>query len=1140
MSFASRCSAEFRRQVRERGEEFFREGRVRLEPVVGATLRAEVDGSSGNYDVSINWQEADEGFIDAFCTCPAFDDYGPCKHLWATILAADAAGIGPREGSGSLSVLEISPEEWYDEHDEYGDSGDLDDEDSDDTEEASDWPVISFRQHSPAGAKPSGVKGGPGSEPANWRSQLAGVFHAERSLDSGRASLPVLDKSREVWFVLEIGETLRSGALAIHFFQRERKKNGEFGKLKSLNTRADMLDQITSADDRELLRLLLTNDREPEENYRPYGGRYSHYGYYGYAPKTSEVSLSPEAHDTLLPKLCGTGRFVWVTDVSVQDVEEDGRALAWEGDPPWRFQLSITPDDPGQQWRLEGHLVRTEDEAPVPLSSPVLLLASGLVVFEHRLARLEARGIFAWIAAFRRNPAICVPYKDRWELLDRLWQMPSPPQAILPDNLRCEESRIVPQGRLSICSPDRYGRRQLMADVAFQYDHQKIAAKDCRAVLVDAEHERVLVRDRDHESRLLAMLAELGTRVSADGQHDVSIPDNRFSQLVATLVEAGWIVEAEGRKIRKAGQWRMSVTSGIDWFDLEGTCDFDGEAVQLPVLLEALRRGEDYVLLGDGSRGLLPQEWLAKFGPLAEMGSVEEERVRFRPSQAMLLDALLAAHQQVSVDRQFEHLRRKLRSFDGVSPRNEPRGFRGELRNYQKEGLGLLDFLRDFRLGGCLADDMGLGKTVQVLAQLQARRLRSKNGDGSRAPSLAVVPRSLVFNWIEEAGRFTPNLRVLDYTGTLRAGALEQLGQYDLVVTTYGTLCRDIGKFKDIPFDYVILDEAQAIKNAQSQRAKACRLLRAEHRLAATGTPVENHLGELWSLFEFLNPGMLGRSTAFQDLSKRLTGQGEGLSLLRRALAPFILRRTKGQVLRDLPEKTEQTLYCELSGSQRKHYNQLRDYYRASLTERIQKSGMAKAKIHVLEALLRLRQAACHPGLVDKERLGESSVKLDTLIEQLTEVIDEGHKALVFSQFTSFLAVVRRRLDEAKITYEYLDGRTRDRKQRVDRFQSDAACPVFLISLKAGGHGLNLTAADYVFLLDPWWNPAVEAQAVDRTHRIGQTRNVFAYRIIARDTVEEKVLELQKTKRDMAKAVISADGNVLRQLTADDLQMLLS
>jgi SNF2 family DNA or RNA helicase len=631
-------------------------------------------------------------------------------------------------------------------------------------------------------------------------------------------------------------------------------------------------------------------------------------------------------------------------------------------------------------------------------------------------------------------------------------------------------------------------------------------------------------------------------------KYSLWIPSQKLPEAVEALVAEGWIVEAQGYHVRRAGEWKMNVTSGVDWFDLQGTLNFEGVEVQLPEILEALRLGQNYVRLKDGSRGMLPKQCLSRFATMADLGTAEGEVIRFRSSQALLLDALLTAQEQVTVDAPFASLRAKLKSFNGIAAVDEPKGFQGELRPYQKTGLGWLNFLQEFRINGCLADDMGLGKTVQVLAMLEQRRVQSCEGNGTgngeakvgHTPSLAVVPRSLVFNWIEEAKRFTPKLRVLDYTGLQRGDLARQIDKYDLVITTYGTMQRDIVKLRNLRFDYAILDESQAIKNAHSQRAKASRLLIANHRLAMTGTPVENHLGELWSLLEFLNPGMLGTASVFQDISKKVTDDTEGLGLLRRALGPFILRRTKQQVLTELPPKTEQTLHCDLEGPQRKRYDELRTYYRAVLSERIAKTGMAKAKIHVLEALLRLRQAAIHPGLIDKESVDESSAKLDVLMEQLKEIIDEGHKALVFSQFTSFLAIVRNRLDREKIVYEYLDGRTRQRQERVERFQSDPACPLFLISLKAGGHGLNLTAADYVFILDPWWNPAVEAQAIDRAHRIGQERHVFAYRLIARDTVEEKIVELQQSKRDLAEAIISADGNVLSRLTSEDLELLLS
>jgi len=404
---------------------------------------------------------------------------------------------------------------------------------------------------------------------------------------------------------------------------------------------------------------------------------------------------------------------------------------------------------------------------------------------------------------------------------------------------------------------------------------------------------------------------------------------------------------------------------------------------------------------------------------------------------------------------------------------------------------------------------------------------------------VAVVPRSLVFNWIAEAKRFAPELRVLDYTGPQRTEA--SIADQDLVLTTYGTLRRDAARLSDEEFDYVILDEAQAVKNAATASSKAVRLLRGRHKLALSGTPVENHIGELWSLFEFLNPGLLGTSSAFRKASV-IQGRdgGEDLALVSRALKPLILRRTKDQVAPELPSRTEQTIYCELDEPQRHAYDQLRTFYRTSLLTRVEQDGLAKSKIHVLEALLRLRQAASHIGLVDKRKTDAPSAKFDVLVPQLLEVIDEGHKALVFSQFTELLGLLRQRLDAAGVTYEYLDGKTRDRGERVERFSTDPACKVFLISLKAGGLGLNLTAAEYVFLLDPWWNPAAEAQAIDRAHRIGQSRHVFAYRLIARDTVEEKVAELQASKRELADAILSADPALIRNLRTEDLELLLS
>ncbi|MFM7925039.1 MAG: DEAD/DEAH box helicase, partial [Planctomycetaceae bacterium] len=550
-----------------------------------------------------------------------------------------------------------------------------------------------------------------------------------------------------------------------------------------------------------------------------------------------------------------------------------------------------------------------------------------------------------------------------------------------------------------------------------------------------------------------------------------------------------------------------------------------------------LERGDSTVRLDDGSLGILPEEWLEQIGMISGLGTTTEDGLRFSTSQAALLDALLASQESVEIDAGFERMRERFRNFSGLEQVEVPATFVGELRGYQREGLSWLKFLGDFNFGGCLADDMGLGKTVQFLAML-LRRLEDVK---TPPPSLVVVPRSLMFNWSSECARFAPGLRVMEYTGLERANSRADFSRHHLILTTYGTIRRDIAVLKDIDFDYVVLDEAQTIKNPSSQIARASRLLKANFRLALSGTPIENNAGDLWSILEFLNPGMLGRSTAFRTHISDPDSR-ESREMVAKGLRPFILRRTKKQVAAELPDRLEETIVCDMEPEQRRLYDELRLHYRNSLLGMVQEQGIAKSRMHVLEALLRLRQAACHPALLKRGDESEPYAKLDVLVPHLQELISEGHKALVFSQFTSMLSILREHLDRQGIVYEYLDGKTRDRKARVEHFQDDPACPVFLISLKAGGLGLNLTAADYVFLLDPWWNPAVEAQAIDRAHRVGQTRTVFAYRLICRDTVEEKIAELQKRKRELADAILAGDdsSNVLKDLSVEDLELLFS
>ncbi|MBP5300590.1 MAG: AAA family ATPase, partial [Victivallales bacterium] len=490
-------------------------------------------------------------------------------------------------------------------------------------------------------------------------------------------------------------------------------------------------------------------------------------------------------------------------------------------------------------------------------------------------------------------------------------------------------------------------------------------------------------------------------------------------------------------------------------------------------------------------------------------------------TQAALLEALLADQLQ-DLDGRYHETLRRLSAQPPATPEKAPPGFQATLRPYQEAGLGWLRALQRQRLGGILADDMGLGKTIQVLALLYSTYSTiyvHATQTLPHRPSLVVMPSSLLFNWNAEAARFAPALRTGQFYGAGRTATPEWFAKFDVVFTTYGTLRQDFAELVRIPFLYVVLDESQAIKNADSATARAARALKAEHRLAMTGTPIENHLAELFSQLAFLNPGLFSEKfvAALGRESALLASGSDTARRLRRYTAPFILRRRKEQVASDLPAKTEQVIFCELDAPQRYYYDELRDFYRQEFSG----ESAANAQANMLGALLRLRQAACHAGLINPSCTAVPSAKIALLHEHLEGLLESGHKVLVFSQFTHLLKLVEQDLTASNWKYCYLDGQTKDRGEQVRQFQTDDSIGIFLISLKAGGVGLNLTAADYVYILDPWWNPAAEAQAIDRAYRIGQQRPVFAYRLIARDTVEEKVLEMQNRKKAIANAVLA-------------------
>lgn len=612
---------------------------------------------------------------------------------------------------------------------------------------------------------------------------------------------------------------------------------------------------------------------------------------------------------------------------------------------------------------------------------------------------------------------------------------------------------------------------------------------------------------------------------------------------IPRLAEAGFEIYGEeklktARVNRNSPTLSLNISSGIDWFDIEAVITFGDVETTLKEVRRALRKKEQYVKLADGTIGEIPDEWIERYKHLFGLGEQTDDGMRLSNHHIALIDDLLDKVDQNQIDEEFRARRKRLLEFEGIEAQALPAGFTGELRPYQKAGYDWMHFLHEYQFGGCLADDMGLGKTIEALAFLLSLRTSSH----AQSADLIVLPRSLLVNWQREAARFAPSLRFYEYYGAARETGAAVFDQYDLVLTTYGTMMRDIETLREYKFHYVVLDESQAIKNPLAKTSKAARLLRSDHRLVLTGTPVENNTFELWSQFAFLNPGLLGSLEYFKrEFSNPIENRGDetAAQMLRALVYPFILRRTKAQVAPELPPRTERILYCDMEPAQKKLYAKTREYYRAMLLGIIEEQGMNDARMKVLEGLLRLRQISNHPRLTKEDFRGDSA-KFELLVETLETLRAEGHKALIFSQFVQMLKIVREELDVRKIPYAYLDGRTRKRQERVDIFQNDPEIPFFLISLKAGGVGLNLTAADYVIHIDPWWNPAVEMQASDRTHRIGQDKPVFVYKLITRDTVEEKILQLQEKKKKLVEQLITTESSFFKGLTADDVDVLFS
>ena len=899
---------------------------------------------------------------------------------------------------------------------------------------------------------------------------------------------------------------------------RTRKKDGQWAKAKPAVLALNDVARATEPD-RSILAALVGAPRSA----------YSYSAYYAEVPAEATFALGGNIPVDLVRAILQTGR-------AFLDTQSPMTApYRWDDGPVWQFEPVLTRAAAG--WRLDGRLVRPTGEI-LPIADTVVIDAQ--FVWTHTaLARADGRAFLPLIAEIRRQQALEILERDTPRLALLLAQLGVPP-ASLPAELRIQRlTDAVPLPCLRVTRPSP-ASQTLIAEVVFDYDGT-VLPHATTPTSYDSARQRLIVRRPELETTAVERALEAGVRRGWDGyqrRERLELTPRDLPRVVSALAGEGWRVEADGRLFRTPTGVRLSVSSGIDWFDLDAAVDFGEASAPLTDVIAAFNRRDRVVRLGDGSTGLLPEEWLRRYLPLAAAGEAIGDRVRFRQPQTALLDALLedaAAHATVDVDDAFGRAREEL------VPRGPDRA-RRPARRFHRHAARL---------------SAGRPRVAAVSSAVRLRRVsRGRHGAGQDdhgAGAARCAPRRAGSRGasLDRRDAAKPRAQLAERSGAVCAGAS----------------CRRL-----------------LVGRPRQRRRPARRRCPADHlRNAPPGRPeVEGHRGRL--RHPRRGPGHQERehrvresgaapqrassagtdrhadrepprravepvrvpesrhSRAIEPVWRAAAGttDPETISLLARGLRPFILRRTKQEVARELPARTEQTLLCELSKPERALYERLRQHYRASVLARVARDGVTGARMHILEALLRLRQAACHPALVEPAKSHPTSAKLEMLAGRVQEVLAEDHKALIFSQFTTLLGLVREELDRQGVTYAYLDGRTRDRARVVRQFQEDPNCRLFLISLKAGGVGLNLTAAEYVFLLDPWWNPAVEAQAIDRTHRIGQTREVFAYRIVADDTIESKILELQQSKRALADAVLGASAGGLKGLRREDLEMLLS
>lgn len=812
---------------------------------------------------------------------------------------------------------------------------------------------------------------------------------------------------------------------------------------------------------------------------------------------------------------------------------------------PVELQFSATKDDNFISIQMKA-LTRAE-EAP----SKVFLFKS-LFFFMDDVLHLPAKPDDVSVLDMFKKGELRFPARDKNDVVNS-FLIPLQQQYPLhcSQGLHFEVASPEPQTRVML---SEFSSQYLMVQPQFMYDDVLVDYDEDKEYFHEANDLLTVIRrnkalEKDAYEQLRTLHPKFKNQRNNRYYYmpfDEVMKDKWFLKMNQQLQDAGFPVYGLQQLQRfkyNTGKPRIEIEAraNIDWFDLKIKVFWGDQEVPLKDIRKAILHNQDSIVLKDGTLGMIPQEWFTQYGMLFKVGNENKGRLQVSKLHYSVLDDLQAEITDKKLQQEVADKKHRLLHYNEVVTQPPSNEMRASLRPYQLEGFRWMQCLDELGWGGCLADDMGLGKTLQTITFIQ--HLKEKYPGSTQ---LVVCPTSLIFNWEAEIQKFCPSLTYLLHYGQQRDFTDEQFKAADVVLTSYGVVRNDLEHLKSFTWNYIILDESQTIKNPDAQVTKAVYELQANNRLILSGTPVQNNTFDLFAQFHFVNPGLLGGKEFFKrefahPIDKN--GDKDKAARLRKLIYPFILRRTKEQVATDLPDKTEMILWCTMNVEQRAMYDEHKNYYRDALLKRIDEEGMSKAGFYVMEGLLKLRQICDHPMLLkDNTKHIIASVKTDELLREIEENTG-NHKLLVFSQFTEMLHLIRKELELAGIGYCYLDGSTslEQRKQEVARFQEEnSEIKVFLISLKAGGVGLNLTAADYVYLVDPWWNPAAEQQAIDRAHRIGQTKKIFAYKMICKDSVEEKILQLQARKQALADELVGEDAGFIKKLTRDDVAFLFS